>query len=749
MNMFTLIALGTGAAYADSLVATFAPGLFPPAFRGPDGAVPVYYEAAAVITVLVLLGQMLELRARDRTGGAIRALLNLTPKTALRLRDGAADEEIAASDIRVGDRLRVRPGEAVPADGTLLEGSGTVDESMVTGESAPAAKAPGDRLIGGTVNGRAPLVMQADAVGAGTVLAHIVGMVSAAQRSRAPIQGLADRVAGYFVPAVLAAASLAFVAWAVWGPAPSLAYALAVAVSVVVIACPCALGLATPMSIMVGVGRGAQAGVLIKSAEALQLMETVTTLVVDKTGTLTEGHPRVTAVIAAPGQDEATLLRLAGSLERGSEHPLGMAIAAEAASRGIAAGEALDAVIVPGQGIAGNVDGHELVLGNAAILAAHGIEPGDLAERADALRHDGTVLFAAIDGAAAGLFAVADPIKATARVALDRLREDGIRIVMLTGDNRTTAESVGRQLGIDDVRAGVLPADKQRIVHELRAGGAVVAMAGDGVNDAPALAAGRYRHCHGHRYRYRHAKCRHDARKRRSGRHRTRPRAEPRYHAQYPAEPGVCVRLQRRWHSAGGWRALPRVRRVAESGRGGAGDVAQFGVGDRQCAAATIGEVVTDRYRGRAAAPHGFPAQPTCAKAAFMPLDADPTRIAATITFGDGGNAGAFLREGWTAPERGFTWSVGPRSVLNVPYNAGEGMLTLEMRASPMRALPRLISQELTVVVNGTAYGTDKLGEDSVLAFPLSGIASGVAGCAEIELRHPGRRGARRLYRHR
>jgi Cu+-exporting ATPase len=489
LNMFTLIALGTGAAYADSLVATFAPGLFPPAFRGPDGAVPVYYEAAAVITVLVLLGQMLELRARDRTGGAIRALLNLTPKTALRLRDGAADEEIAASDIRVGDRLRVRPGEAVPADGTLLEGSGTVDESMVTGESAPAAKAPGDRLIGGTVNGRAPLVMQADAVGAGTVLAHIVGMVSAAQRSRAPIQGLADRVAGYFVPAVLAAASLAFVAWAVWGPAPSLAYALAVAVSVVVIACPCALGLATPMSIMVGVGRGAQAGVLIKSAEALQLMETVTTLVVDKTGTLTEGHPRVTAVIAAPGQDEATLLRLAGSLERGSEHPLGMAIAAEAASRGIAAGEALDAVIVPGQGIAGNVDGHELVLGNAAILAAHGIEPGDLAERADALRHDGTVLFAAIDGAAAGLFAVADPIKATARVALDRLREDGIRIVMLTGDNRTTAESVGRQLGIDDVRAGVLPADKQRIVHELRAGGAVVAMAGDGVNDAPALAA--------------------------------------------------------------------------------------------------------------------------------------------------------------------------------------------------------------------------------------------------------------------
>ncbi len=489
LNMFTLIALGTGAAYLYSLVATFAPGVFPSGFRMMDGAVGVYYEAAAVITVLVLLGQVLELRARDQTGGAIRALLNLAPKTARRLRDGADDEEIGLDQVKVGDRLRVRPGDGVPVDGEVLDGNGAVDESMVTGESMPSAKGPGDKVIGGTVNGAGSLVVRADVVGSGGMLSRIVSMVAEAQRSRAPIQRMADTVAGYFVPAVLAVAATAFAAWAIWGPAPALAYALIAAVSVVIIACPCALGLATPMSIMVAVGNGAGMGVLIKSAESLERMEKVDTLVVDKTGTLTEGKPKVTGVHQAAGFEEADLLRLAASLERSSEHPLAAAIVAAAKEKGVAAAEPSDFRSETGKGVSGKVDGRAVSLGNAALMADLGIDLGDLTAKADELRGSGaTALFIAVDGKPGGVIAIADPIKGSTRAALDSLRSDGIHVVMLTGDNRKTAEAVARQLGIDDVEADVLPEDKNRIVRKLRAFGKVVAMAGDGVNDAPALA---------------------------------------------------------------------------------------------------------------------------------------------------------------------------------------------------------------------------------------------------------------------
>jgi len=489
LNMFTLIALGTGAAYLYSLVATFAPGAFPAGFHAMGGAVPVYYEAAAVITVLVLLGQVLELRARDQTGGAIRALLNLAPKTARRLRDGGDDEEVPLGEVQVGDRLRVRPGDGIPVDGAILDGRSAVDESMVTGESMPSPKGPGDKVIGGTVNGTGALVVQAETVGAGSMLSRIVAMVADAQRSRAPIQKLADTVAGYFVPAVLGIAVAAFVGWAAWGPAPALAYALIAAVSVVIIACPCALGLATPMSIMVAVGKGAGAGVLIKSAESLERMEKVTTLVVDKTGTLTEGKPRVIAVVPAPGLTEGDVLRLAASLERSSEHPLAAAIVASAKGQGIAVEEPSDFGSATGKGVTGSVGGRAVALGNAKLMADQSIDLSGLAERADALRGSGaTALFVGVDGRPGGIIAVADPIKPTTRAALDSLRADGIHIVMLTGDNRTTAEAVARQLGIDDVEADVLPEDKNRIVRTLRAKGKVVAMAGDGVNDAPALA---------------------------------------------------------------------------------------------------------------------------------------------------------------------------------------------------------------------------------------------------------------------
>jgi P-type Cu+ transporter len=489
LNMFSLIALGTGAAYVYSVFAVFAPGTFPAGFRGMDGTVSVYFEAAAVITVLVLLGQVLELRAREQTGGAIRALLKLAPKTARRLTAGGEDQEVALEMVQVGDRLRVRPGDGVPVDGKVLEGKSAVDESMVTGESMPSAKQPGDKLIGGTVNGTGSLVMRADKVGADTMLARIVTMVADAQRSRAPIQRMADTVSGYFVPAVLGVAVVAFVVWAVWGPAPALSYALIAAVSVLIIACPCALGLATPMSIGVGVGKGAGAGVLIKSAEALEHMEKVDTLVVDKTGTLTEGKPKVTAIVPARGLSESEILPLAASLERSSEHPLAAAIVAAAQDRSASIQEPTDFASVTGKGVTGKIGGRLVALGNAKLMADLGITFGDLEHKADELRSEGaTALFLAIDQKPGGVIAIADPIKSTTKAALDGLRNYGIRIVMLTGDNKTTAEAVGRKLGIKEIEADILPQDKNRIVKKLTAEGRIVAMAGDGVNDAPALA---------------------------------------------------------------------------------------------------------------------------------------------------------------------------------------------------------------------------------------------------------------------
>ena len=489
LNMFSLIALGTGAAYIYSLFATFVPQIFPAGFRGMGGAVPVYFEAAAVITVLVLLGQVLELRAREQTGGAIRALLSLAPKTARRLNRGGEDEEIALELVHVGDRLRVRPGDGVPVDGEVLEGTSAVDESMVTGESMPETKGPGDKLIGGTVNSIGSLVMRADMVGSDTMLSRIVAMVAEAQRSRAPIQRVADTVAAYFVPAVLAVAAIAFVAWAVWGPTPALAYGLIAAVSVVIIACPCALGLATPMSIGVGVGKGAGVGVLIKSAEALERMERVNTLVVDKTGTLTAGRPSVTAIVLADGKSEAEVLSLAAALERSSEHPLAAAIIAAAKVRGLAVHDPTDFSSFTGKGVTGSVGGRRVALGNAKLMDDLGITFSAVATNAELLRADGaTVLYAAVDGRPAALIAISDPIKMTTPAALDSLRAAGIRIVMLTGDNKTTAQAVARKLGIDDVEADVLPQDKLRIVRQLKSEGRIVAMAGDGVNDAPALA---------------------------------------------------------------------------------------------------------------------------------------------------------------------------------------------------------------------------------------------------------------------
>ena len=483
LNMFSLIALGTGAAYLYSVVALLAPGLFPP------GAAAVYFEAAAVITVLVLLGQVLELRARQRTGDAIRGLLDLAPKMARRLKADGEDEEIALDAVQAGDRLRVRPGEAVPVDGVVLEGASSVDESMVTGEAMPVAKAADDHLIGGTVNGTGALVMRTEKVGSETMLARIVALVADAQRSRAPIQRLADTVAGWFVPAVIAVAALAFVCWMVWGPPPALAYALVAAVSVLIIACPCALGLATPMSIMVGIGKGAGVGVLIRSAEALERLEKVDTLLVDKTGTLTEGRPRVVAIVPTGDLSEEDILHDAAALEHSSEHPLAAAIIAAARERGMALSPAFDFASHTGQGVTGKVDGHSVALGNARLMQGQGVALGALAARADQLRRDGaTALFVAIDGKAGGVLAIADPVKVTTQAALDTLRADGVRIVMLTGDNATTAKSVADRLGIAEFEADVLPADKHRLAKALRAEGRVVAMAGDGINDAPALA---------------------------------------------------------------------------------------------------------------------------------------------------------------------------------------------------------------------------------------------------------------------
>jgi P-type Cu+ transporter len=488
LNMFSLIALGVGAAFLYSLAATFAPGLFPESLP-QDGIIPVYYEAAAVITVLVLLGQVLELRAREQTGSAIRALLNLAPKIARRIRDDGSDEEVPLEEVHIGDRLRVRPGDSVPVDGVMIEGHSAVDESMVTGESMPVEKEQGAKVIGGTINGTGSLVMRAEKVGSDTMLARIVHMVAEAQRSRAPIQRLADVVSAWFVPAVIIVAVVAFIAWIIWGPPPAFAYALVAAVSVVIIACPCALGLATPMSIMVGVGKGATAGVLIKNAEALERFEKIDTLVVDKTGTLTEGKPRVVAVAPAEGFDEATVLSLGASLERLSEHPLAAAIVASAKQRGLTIQDLADFASVTGKGVTGIIGGRHVAVGNAKLLKDIGVSAKELETRADELRREGaTAMFVAVDGRPAGIIAVADPIKATTPAALAQLRQDRVRIVMLTGDNRTTAQAVAAKLGINDVEAEVLPEQKNAIVRRLRSEGHAVAMAGDGVNDAPALA---------------------------------------------------------------------------------------------------------------------------------------------------------------------------------------------------------------------------------------------------------------------
>jgi P-type Cu+ transporter len=489
LNMFSLIALGVGASYLYSLAATFAPGFFPAGLRQHGGHIPVYYEAAAVVTVLVLLGQVLELRAREKTGGAIRALLRLAPKVARRLRPDGTDEEVPVEKIQVGDRMLVRPGEAVAVDGVVAEGASAVDESMVTGESMPVAKATGAKVIGGTINGTGALTVTAEKIGADTMLARIVHMVAEAQRSRAPIQRLVDKVAAWFVPAVIAAALIAFAAWMVWAPAPALGLALVAAVSVLIIACPCALGLATPMSIMVGVGKGASAGVLVKNAEALERFEKVDTLVVDKTGTLTEGKPRVTAVVPAAGFDESAVLSFGASLERSSEHPLAAAILAAASERNVALQEVTNFASITGKGVTGIIAGRRVAVGNAALLKDRGAASVNLEARADELRKAGaTALFVAVDDQAAGIIAVADPIKATTMAALQALRTEGIRIVMLTGDNRTTAQVVAGKLGITEVEAEVLPDQKNAIVRRLKSEGRVVAMAGDGVNDAPALA---------------------------------------------------------------------------------------------------------------------------------------------------------------------------------------------------------------------------------------------------------------------
>ncbi|MBR0967194.1 heavy metal translocating P-type ATPase [Bradyrhizobium diazoefficiens] len=490
LNMFTLIAMGVGVAFAYSVVATVAPGIFPPAFRSHDGAVAVYFEAAAVITVLVLLGQVLELRAREATSGAIKALLDLAPKTARLIDENGADREVPLDGLNVGDRLRVRPGEKVPVDGVIIEGRSSLDESLVTGESMPVTKETADKVIAGTLNQSGGFVMRAEKVGRDTLLSQIVQMVAKAQRSRAPIQRLADQVAGWFVPTVIVVSLLAFGAWALFGPEPRLAFGLVAAVSVLIIACPCALGLATPMSIMVGVGRGAQAGVLIKNAEALERMEKVDTLVVDKTGTLTEGRPKVVSIVPAEGFDEAEILKLAASVERSSEHPLGDAIVRAAEERNLPLADVQEFDSPTGKGVTGKVAGKAVLLGNANFLTSSHIDTRPLEEQAERLRGDGaTVINIAVDGKLAGILAIADPVKPSTPEALKALAAEGIKVIMLTGDNRTTANAVAARLGISEVEAEVLPDQKSAVVGRLQKQGRIVAMAGDGVNDAPALAA--------------------------------------------------------------------------------------------------------------------------------------------------------------------------------------------------------------------------------------------------------------------
>jgi P-type Cu+ transporter len=487
-NMFTLIALGTGAAYVYSLIATIAPGIFPPSFRDAAGRVDIYFEAAAVITTLVLLGQVLELRARSQTGAAIRALLGLAPTTARRITDGG-EEDLPLDQVHPGDRLRVRPGEKIPVDGVVLEGRSSVDESMVTGESLPVEKQAGDKVIGATVNSTGSFIMEAEHVGADTLLSRIVHLVAEAQRSRAPIQRLADVVAAYFVPIVVSVALITFIIWGLFGPAPRMAHALVNAVAVLIIACPCALGLATPMSIMVAAGKGASVGVLFKNAEAIETLRKITTLVVDKTGTLTEGKPRLVSVTPAAGWQDNDLLRLVASLEQGSEHPLAEAIVTGVRARNITFPAAESFESITGQGVTGKVEGRAVALGNTHLLSSLNLNPGELADKAAPLRADGqTVMFVFVDGQPAGLIGVADTIKATTPAAIKSLHEEGLKIVMLTGDNRATAEAVAKKLGIDEVIAEVLPDQKAEQVKKLQAGGRMVAMAGDGINDAPALA---------------------------------------------------------------------------------------------------------------------------------------------------------------------------------------------------------------------------------------------------------------------
>lgn len=489
LNMFTLIAIGTGAAYLYSLAAVFLPGMFPVGFRDAAGGVPVYFEASAVIITLVLVGQVLEIRARERTGSALRALLDLAPKKARRINDDGSEEDVPLDRIEIGDKLRVTPGSAVPVDGIIVDGQSAVDQSMVTGESIPVEKARGDNLIGGTINGNGSLIMEAQKVGSDTMLSRIVKMVSEAQRSRAPIQRLADVVSGYFVPSVVISAVMAFIAWAVWGPSPALSHALIAAVSVLIIACPCALGLATPMSIMVGTGRGAQAGILIRNAEALERFEKVDTVVVDKTGTLTEGKPALDKIEPVAGHDAEELLRLVAGLEKSSEHALASAIVSGAKEKGLRIPDATDFKASTGLGVSGRVEGREVILGNAQMMKKSGVDMNAFGSAGDDLRKEGaTVILLAVDGKAAGVVSVRDPIKQTTPDAIRALHADGIRIVMLTGDNRTTAEAVAAELGIDEVEADVLPEDKHAVVKRLQKEGRIVAMAGDGVNDAPALA---------------------------------------------------------------------------------------------------------------------------------------------------------------------------------------------------------------------------------------------------------------------
>ena len=489
LNMFTLIAIGTGVSLTYSLVATLAPQIFPAAFQQADGSVAVYFEAAAVIVVLVLLGQVLELRAREKTSGAIKALLDLAPATARKLEDDDSESDVSLDQVKVGDRLRVRPGDKVPLDGEVLEGSSNVDESMVTGEPLAVSKKAGDQVVGGSINQQGSFIMRADKVGRDTMLSQIVQMVASAQRSRAPIQGLADKVAGWFVPAVILIAVIAFIVWSIFGPTPPMAFGLIAAVSVLIIACPCALGLATPMSIMVGVGRGAQVGVLIRDAEALERMEKVDTVVVDKTGTLTEGKPQVTKLVPANGFSEDDLMRYAGGLERGSEHPLANAILDKAKTMELTLPDAEEFDSPNGKGVTGKIDGKKVLLGNRLLMESESVDTSAFEEEADQLRKDGaTVIFAAVDGKICGLLAIADPVKETTKAAIAALQKEGIRVVMLTGDNRTSAEAVARKLHIDEVEAEVLPEDKGKIIQRLKDEGHIVVMAGDGVNDAPALA---------------------------------------------------------------------------------------------------------------------------------------------------------------------------------------------------------------------------------------------------------------------